>query len=334
MAANAAAHCGAREEAAALYTWISDHHEDAAFSCWGPFAFVCGLPIAQALAATAFACGRHEDGVRHARDALDVCEKAAASGPRAWVQLTLGEGLARTERGRDDASARAALDDALAIATTLRMPVVVRRAEDALAKLATVARVSASSSSPSSPTSSFGPFAITRAGERWSITRGDRTFALKDVRGIAMVARLVSCPEREVHALDLASDPAASQAVVDLGDAGEVIDVRARDAYRARIAELREELADAERCADAARLDRTRGELEALTEQLAGAIGLGGRERRSGSAAERARILVQRRVREAIKKIGEHDAELGRHLDWTIRTGTFCSYEPEGRKRR
>jgi hypothetical protein len=41
---------------------------------------------------------------------------------------------------------------------------------------------------------------------------------------------------------------------------------------------------------------------------------------------------VQRRVREAIKKIAEHEPELGRHLDWAVRTGTFCAYEPGGRK--
>jgi hypothetical protein len=41
---------------------------------------------------------------------------------------------------------------------------------------------------------------------------------------------------------------------------------------------------------------------------------------------------VQRRVREAIRKVAERDAELGRHLDWTIRTGVYSAYEPEGRK--
>jgi hypothetical protein len=61
-------------------------------------------------------------------------------------------------------------------------------------------------------------------------------------------------------------------------------------------------------------------------------MGLGGRERRAGSSAERARIVVQRRIREAIRKIAERDEGLGRHLDWTVRTGTFCAYEPEGRK--
>jgi hypothetical protein len=42
---------------------------------------------------------------------------------------------------------------------------------------------------------------------------------------------------------------------------------------------------------------------------------------------------VQRRIRQAIKKIAVHDADLGRHLDSAIRTGTFCAYEPEGPNR-
>ena len=149
-----------------------------------------------------------------------------------------------------------------------------------------------------------------------------------------MLAKLVDRPGREIHVLDLASagdGDAPGGPGVDLGDAGEVIDLRARSAYKGRIDDLREELAEAEGWSDAARVTRIRAELEALTRQIAAAVGLGGRERRSGSAAERARIVVQRRIREAIKKIGREDADLGRHLEWAVRTGTFCAYEPLGK---
>jgi hypothetical protein len=149
-----------------------------------------------------------------------------------------------------------------------------------------------------------------------------------------MLAQLVESPGREIHVLDLASEGEgdAASSAVDLGDAGEVIDVRAREAYKARITDLREDLAEAESQHDEARAARIRAELEALVQQIAAAVGLGGRERRSGSAAERARVTVQRRVREAIKKIADQDADLGRHLDKAVRTGTFCVYEPDGRK--
>lgn len=158
-----------------------------------------------------------------------------------------------------------------------------------------------------------------------------RATRLKSLRGMSMLARLVGSPDRELHVLDLASDPDDEGTVVDLGDAGEVLDARAREAYQQRIQALRGEIDEADRFADVGRADRARRELEMLLQQLSSAVGLGGRARRTGSATERARVTVQRRVREAIKKIAEHEPDLGRHLDWTIRTGAFCAYEPSGR---
>jgi len=206
------------------------------------------------------------------------------------------------------------------------MPEVVARARTALGDAVRPERAK----SLASPTPAFS---LSRDARGWSLTHAGRSFVLKDVRGLGMLKKLVDSPERELHVLDLASDPSAEgPGPIDLGDAGEVIDARARKAYKARIAELRADVDEAERCADTVRVSRLRYELDALTDQIAGAVGLGGRERRSGSAAERARIVVQRRVREAIKKITDQDPELGRHLDWTVRTGTFCAYEPAGRR--
>jgi len=36
-------------------------------------------------------------------------------------------------------------------------------------------------------------------------------------------------------------------------------------------------------------------------------------------------------MRSAIARIGEQHSEVGRHFDVTIRTGTFCSYQPDPR---
>ena len=43
-----------------------------------------------------------------------------------------------------------------------------------------------------------------------------------------------------------------------------------------------------------------------LGAELGRAVGLGGRARRAGGAAERARSAVQRRIKNAIDRIGEH----------------------------
>jgi DNA-binding Xre family transcriptional regulator len=48
------------------------------------------------------------------------------------------------------------------------------------------------------------------------------------------------------------------------------------------------------------------------------------------AAAERARLSVTRAIRRALFRIAAVQPTLGRHLHLTIRTGTRCSYAPEG----
>ena len=70
-------------------------------------------------------------------------------------------------------------------------------------------------------------------------------------------------------------------------------------------------------------------ERDDLLDELSRNLGLGGRTRRSGSHAQKARSAVTWRIRAAIRLIGEHHAPLGRHLDAAVRTGTWCAYRPE-----
>ena len=73
---------------------------------------------------------------------------------------------------------------------------------------------------------------------------------------------------------------------------------------------------------------RARSELDAVAEQLASAVGLGGRDRHAASNVERARINVQRRLKDTVESVSALDAELGRYLQATVKTGTFCSFIP------
>src|SRR5262249_29618774 len=108
-----------------------------------------------------------------------------------------------------------------------------------------------------------------------------------------------------------------------------VLDSTAKALYRRRLAELREDLEEAERHHDVGRAERDRGEIHALTEQLAAAVGLGGRDRPTGSAAERARSRVTHQLRAAIQRIAREHPGLGDHLAARVRTGTFCAYAPD-----
>jgi predicted ATPase len=162
-------------------------------------------------------------------------------------------------------------------------------------------------------------------GEYWVITHGDHTFHLKDTLGVGYLRRLLHEPDRELLALDLAgADPKAV-----LGDAGPVLDAQAKAQYRHRLGELADDLEEAEQWSDAGRAERARSEIDALTEQLVGAVGLGGRDRKIASATERARLNVTKALKSAIRRIAREDPVLGRHLERSVRTGTYCCYAPD-----
>jgi len=110
-----------------------------------------------------------------------------------------------------------------------------------------------------------------------------------------------------------------------------MLDSRAKDAYRRRLAEIEDDIEQASAIGDTERAAQADAEREFLVRELARAFGLGGRERRAASASERARAGVTRAVRHAITRIGEHHPQLGEHLDRTIRTGTCCAYRPDPR---
>jgi hypothetical protein len=201
--------------------------------------------------------------------------------------------------------------------------------QDVLATCARVdARLAGTVQSPPAITAASarpaGALAVTCEGEYWTVSGLGEVCRLKDSRGMQMLAKLLAEPGREIHALELAGAD-----TVDAGDAGEVIDRDARVAYQSRLRELREELEQAEDWNDAARRERIAEEIEALTAELSNAIGLGGRERRSGGAAERARQNVRRRLADAMKRIEEASPAIGRHLSIAVRTGTTCSYDPQ-----
>src|SRR6202022_2751187 len=67
---------------------------------------------------------------------------------------------------------------------------------------------------------------------------------------------------------------------------------------------------------------------DALIAELKRATGLGGRPRRSGSPAEKARLNVTRTIRHAIIDLSTKVPERAAHVDGSIVTGVSCCYEP------
>ena len=170
---------------------------------------------------------------------------------------------------------------------------------------------------------------LRQEGSVWALETVAAAVRVPDGKGLRHLARLLSAPGREWHALDLAAlaegSSAASPAELDQP----YLDAPTRAAYRAQLAELEQDLAEAEAVGDEAALSRAQEQRQALGEHLAAALGLGGRSRSWPGAAERARQSVTKTIRTAVQRIEQVDPLTAAHLRKSVRTGTFCSYAPD-----
>ena len=262
------------------------------------------------------ALGRHDEAVRHAESAL-VVNRRFGGALLAHALRTLGDVTeARDGRTSRAATLHASADDAYA---ALGLHHLVggdagRGVDD---------EAGARSRAAAAPEARNE---LRRAGEVWHVAYGGTEVVLRHSKGLMDLAMLLARPDVEVHVTDLEGVPHELTA----GSGGEALDRRAMAAYKERLAELAEELDEAEVAHDLGRAELARTEYDAVLDQLASAVGLGGRSRAAGpEPIERLRKAVSARLRDAIRRIdGVHPA-LGRHLANAVRTGVYCVYRPD-----
>ena len=353
LLARTGARIGATERAGELCALLEPYAEQAVIAgrgaiCLGPVSRFAGLAAATA--------GRRDAAVAHLEHALAMARRWGAEPIVAGIELELAqvlEHVAPPAGGAHDERVRELRRAGLQAARRLELGGLLGRwaPEDAALvagsddAATTGAGAGAAALAADAAAAANAPLAFYRRGDIWTIGRPGRQIQLRDAKGLSHVARLLAAPGVEFHALDLVvgvssaerghSGAAALTVGAGLevrargeGDAGPALDSQAKAAYRSRVAELQEEIEEAESFHDPERAARAREELEFVARELAGAVGLHGRDRKTGSDAERARVNVTRAIRTALKRVSEHDAVLGHQLGAAIRTGTFCVYEP------
>ena len=257
-----------------------------------------------------------------------------AAAEEAAVLLRDGGHAARTR-------AEALLTSAAAGAEEIGLPRVAERVQALREQLGAPAGKPASSSLAGVA----GAAALRRVGDVWTITGHGRSIHLNDGRGVRLLALLLESPGSEIHSLDLVAavdgggpvgpriEHSGGQETAGRfgvqGGAGPALDAKAKDEYRERVATLEAALAAAEARRDEESAAAAREELEFVRRELSSAVGIGGRDRETGSHAERARINVTRAIRSTLKRIAGYDERLGAELEAGVRTGTFCVYQPD-----
>ena len=232
----------------------------------------------------------------------------------------LGEALLARGRAGDVEAAIRILGDVEADARRIGMRQIVEDASQS--------RQRRRASEPALTSAPHGAFL--RDGEVWSLGFAGRTVHLPDAKGLRDLHRLLSRPRTDLFAVELL-DPEGGLLVVAARRMGgdPILDEEAKARYRRRLAQLDEEIDRAAELGEdrrAADFDRERA---ALLAELRSAAGLGGRDRRLGDEAERARKTVTARIRDVLRKLDRVHPELAAHLRATVSTGATCRYQPE-----
>jgi tetratricopeptide (TPR) repeat protein len=350
------AEVGKRDEAAALLAALTpadlDRLHDRNWpAAWFQLARATYLVGASALAATLLE-PRHRPSERCVMVSLaTVCLGATDLG-EAWLRHTLGDLDAADERFGTAAATNASIgarawlaqacvdharllvdrgrpgDDVLAAAHLDRSGPVA--AELGLAPLVSAIRALRAAGGPNPAANASAPAGAAagtfrRSGATWELVYAGRRVQVAHGRGLVDLALLLGRPDRAVSVIELTDEPNAAE----LGARGAmVLDERARREIGARLRELDADVADAEAAGDHERAALKREARQILAETVARDFGLGGRSRRLGDPVERARKTVSTRLRRSIAAIGKVHPELGRHLERSIDTGTWCAYRP------
>ena len=301
--------------------------------------------VARSLGILASAMSRWEEASDHFEKAMAANERMGA---RPWLAHSrFAYARMLVSRSRQEEQDRAGKLVAAASETSRELGMVALQARiSAFLDRNDLRPRPSAAPTPAPPPQPVGsPNIFRREGEYWSISFDGETFRLRDSKGLRYLAALLAGPGREIPAFELImagvgkADQGATEARAHepglrtggVGDAGQILDDRAKAAYRRRLGELEEELTEADAWSDPERAARARQEIDFLEQELTAAVGLGGRDRRAASDAERARISVTKAIRSAMDRIRKHSKPLADHLASTIRTGSFCSYMPDPR---
>jgi tetratricopeptide (TPR) repeat protein len=281
-------------------------------------------PMAHWRAVLDLAERRWDDALSGFGEAAELSDGFSA---RPWSMLArIGMAESRLGRGAsDDLDEGIRLLDTVAEeAAELGMPVPAGKIAVLRAKAGAEVLSRSSAAAASGP-----PAAFHLEGEVWTLEFAGRRVRVPDAKGLRDLHTLLAGPGRDIPAVVLL-DPGGGPELLASRRVGTdpVLDQRAKAEYRARLSQLDERIETALDRGDdrsAAGLDRERA---ALVDELRRATGLGGRSRRLGDEAERARKTVTARIRDTLRRLDGAHPELAAHLRARVTTGSSCRYEP------
>lgn len=273
-----------------------------------------GGALARHLGLLCHVLGRWDAAEAHFEDALYANE---AAGAPVLVAHTQRQYSALLRARGDDGDWERAVEMLARAAAVYRRLEIDRLADEAEAVLRRSQDLGAG------PAEAATPAVFRRTFDGWELSYGGQRAVVADEAGFGHLATLLEAAGRPVHVVDLVVAPPGA------GSGGSLHEEMVAE-YRSRLAELDAQLAGGEPPADPVATSLARAERDFLHAELAV---LTAGVPAAGEVGDRARRLVALRIRTSLDRVDQALPGLGRHLRRSIRTGTFCLYEPEGRPR-
>ncbi len=176
-----------------------------------------------------------------------------------------------------------------------------------------------------------------RKGDFWELGFQGQTFWLRHCRGFDFIHFLLRNAGQEFAAIQVVHQGQTLPDTAAVGNqeraqvresAAPILDAQAKQAYRARLRELAEDLEDARQANDVDRAETIEEEKEFLARELARALGLFDRDRKFSTESDRARKCVRMAISRAIASMSRRDGEFAKLLVRSIRTGNVSSFVP------
>lgn len=166
-------------------------------------------------------------------------------------------------------------------------------------------------------------------GQFWTITFEHEQTRLKDYVGLRHLARLLASPGRQWRCVDLLAHEAGHFDRAPSGSAGDTSDHQSIRQFRARLEQIKVELAEAATDGDVHSQVELRQEAEQISQHLKRETNNHGNPRKAADDDEKARQTVSAAMRRAMSTLAGKHTPLWRHLKKHLKTGLYCCYEPD-----
>ncbi|AMV25246.1 hypothetical protein VT84_12675 [Gemmata sp. SH-PL17] len=172
------------------------------------------------------------------------------------------------------------------------------------------------------------PNALWHAGEAWSVTFAGKTVLLHDRIGLWYLSHLIQAKGKGFRASEL-RDRVHGRTGSEPFPGVEAVDQRAAADDERVYRELLEELDEARKDHDPARVERLQEQLHMVTARVQEARGFGGRVRRAGDESTSVRTSIKNAINGIIGKLRKPLPELARHFRGFVQTGSVLCYAPD-----